>query len=141
MPLTISRKQRDAIYELVVDHLSAIGDVWIEFEKRDFVTAKRQAGEFVQGLRLLTDLGWDDTIDAEEVTFTVPRDELVTTLAWLHRNATGVLASYVARPKDDETVAERDLTAVATLGELLSRLTAAPHDDSACDRNGTEGSR
>jgi hypothetical protein len=49
MPVTISREQRYAIYELVVDHLSAIGDVWIEFQKRDYATAKRQAGEFVQG--------------------------------------------------------------------------------------------
>ena len=29
MPVTISRAQRDAIYELVVTHLSGIGDVWL----------------------------------------------------------------------------------------------------------------
>jgi hypothetical protein len=43
MALTISREQRDALYELVVDHLTSIGDVWIEFQNRDLVTAKRQA--------------------------------------------------------------------------------------------------
>jgi hypothetical protein len=138
MALTINHDQRNAIYELVVDHLSAIGDVWIEFERRDFATAKRQAGEFVQGLRLLTDLGWDETIDAERVTLTVPNDELVTILAWLHRKATGALESYVSRPRDDEAVAERDLTAVTTLGELLGQLAAASH---ACAGNGAEGSR
>lgn len=31
--LTISRKERDALYELVVNHLSAIGDVWVEFQR------------------------------------------------------------------------------------------------------------
>jgi hypothetical protein len=35
MPLTVSRQQRDAIYELVVDHVTGIGDVWIELEKHD----------------------------------------------------------------------------------------------------------
>jgi hypothetical protein len=35
MSLTISREQRDAIYDLVVTHLTGIGDVWITPENRD----------------------------------------------------------------------------------------------------------
>ncbi|MBA3261548.1 MAG: hypothetical protein H0T69_03560 [Thermoleophilaceae bacterium] len=57
MPLTISREQRDAIYELVVTHLTGIGDVWIELDNHDFPTAKRLAREFVEDLHLLNDLG------------------------------------------------------------------------------------
>lgn len=75
--MTISHKQRDALYELVVDDLTAIGDVWGEFNNRDFATAKRQAREFVQDLHLLNDLGWDETVDSEQVTLTVPPGELV----------------------------------------------------------------
>jgi hypothetical protein len=141
MCLTISREQRDAIYELVVNHLSAIGDVWIELEKRDFATAKRQAREFVEDLHLMSDLGWDEAIDAEEVTLTVPRAELVGTLARLHREASGALGTYVSRPKNDEAVAERDLTASAALGELLSRLAAAPHVGCAGAGDDAEGPR
>src|SRR5918998_2497886 len=119
MPLTISRKQRDALYELVVDHLTAIGDAWIELDKRDSATAKRQAREFVQDLHLLSDLGWDETIDSEWGTLTVPPGELVHTIARLHRQVTGALEAYVSRPKDEEAAAERDVTASGALGELL----------------------
>jgi hypothetical protein len=109
MPLTISRKQRDALYELVVDHLTAIGDVWIDLEKRDFATAKRQAREFVQDLHLLNDLGWDETIDRDWVTLTVPPRELVRTVArspGSHR----ALGTYFSRSKDEEALAERNVT-------------------------------
>ncbi|MEA2361278.1 MAG: hypothetical protein QOD71_423 [Thermoleophilaceae bacterium] len=140
MPLTISREQRDALYELVVNHLSAIGDVWIELQRRDQATAKRQAQEFVEDLHLMGDLGWDETIEAEQVTLTVPRDELVGTLARLHRGAVGALGAYVMGPKDEEIAAEGDLTAVAAIGELLSRVASAPC--SAADAGRTEeGSR
>ena len=79
MSLTISRKQRDAIYELVVTHLTGIGDVWIELENRDVATSKRLARAFVEDLHLLNDLGWDETIGSERVTLTVPPGELVPT--------------------------------------------------------------
>ena len=133
MPLTISRKQRDALYELVVDHLTAIGDVWIELDKRDFATAKRQAREFVQDLHLLNDLGWDETIDSERVTVTVPAGELVLTIARLHRQVTGALETYVSRPKDQDASAERDVTASETLGEAVKQLAAAHHDVPSVD--------
>jgi hypothetical protein len=122
MSLTISREQRDALYELVVNHLSAIGDVWIEFQRRDVATAKRQASEFVEDLHLMSDLGWDETIDTEHVAITVPRDELVSTLARLHRDAIGALGAHLARPVDDNALAESDLIAIAAIGELLSQL-------------------
>jgi hypothetical protein len=38
MPLTITREQREAIYQ-VVNHLTAIGDVWIAVERDDFEEA------------------------------------------------------------------------------------------------------
>jgi hypothetical protein len=41
VPLTITRAQRDAIYELVVTHLTGIGDVWVSVDRRDFAAAKR----------------------------------------------------------------------------------------------------
>ena len=98
MSLTISREQRDAIYELVVDHLSGIGDVWIELNNRDPATSKRLARAFVEDLHLLNDLGWDETLDSERVTLTMAPGELVRTLAWLHREAAGALRTYVSRP-------------------------------------------
>jgi hypothetical protein len=59
MPVTISRGQRDAIYELVINHLTAIGDLWMCVDRREYATAKRLGREFAEDLRLLQDLGVD----------------------------------------------------------------------------------
>lgn len=141
MPLTISREQRDAIYQLVLDHLTGIGDVWIELEKHDFATAKRLAREFVEDLHLLNDLGWDETIDAERVTLTVPPRELVHTIARLRTRVTGALGSYVSRPTDEECVAQRDVMASAALGELLVDLAFASRAEASSGDGAGEGSR
>ena len=53
MPLIIAREQRDAIYELVMDHLTGIGDVWTCVERREYATARRLGREFYEDLRLL----------------------------------------------------------------------------------------
>ena len=127
MPVTISRAQRDAIYELVVTRLTGIGDVWLCVERRDFSEARAMGREFAEDLRLLEDLGWGETIDRDTVELTVPAWELTGTLARLHRTASGSLGSYVSRPKDEEELAQRDLAASEALGEILSRL-AQPDD-------------
>jgi hypothetical protein len=122
VPLTITRAQRDAIYEMVISHLTAIGDVWLCIDRREFASAKRLGREFAEDLRLLEDLGWSETIDREAVALTVPPDELTRTLARLHRDAAGSLGSYVSRPKGDEQLAQRDVAASEALGEILSEL-------------------
>jgi len=122
MPVTISRAQRDVIYELVVTHLTGIGDVWLCVERREFAEARTMGSEFAEDLRLLEDLGWDETIDHDTVELTVPAEELTRTLARLHRGPSGSLGSYVSRPKDEEELAQRDLAASEALGEILSRL-------------------
>jgi hypothetical protein len=93
VPVTISRAQRDAIYELVINHLTAIGDVWISVDCREYATAKRLGREFAEDLRLLEDLGWAETIDHETVALTVQPDELTRTLARLHKDAAGSLGT------------------------------------------------
>ncbi|MGH2947582.1 MAG: hypothetical protein ACRDPC_15260 [Solirubrobacteraceae bacterium] len=103
--MTITRAQRDAIYEIVINHLTAIGDVWLCVERREFADAKRMGRDFAEDLRLLDDLGWAQATDRETVALTVPPDELTRTLARLHRDAAGSLGTYVSRPKDDEELA------------------------------------
>jgi hypothetical protein len=65
MPVTITRVQRDAIYELVITRLTAIGDVWMSIKRREFADAKKMGREFAEDLRLLEDLGWAETIDRD----------------------------------------------------------------------------
>ena len=122
MPVTITRVQRDAIYELVITRLTAIGDVWLSITHREFADAKKMGREFAEDLRLSEDLGWSETIDRDTVTLTVPPGELTGTLARLHRRATRSLGVYVSRPKDDEEFAQRDLAASETLGVILGQL-------------------
>jgi hypothetical protein len=38
MSLTLTREQRDAIYEVALNHLTGIGDVWTAIEKRATTT-------------------------------------------------------------------------------------------------------
>jgi hypothetical protein len=128
MPVTISRAQRDAIYEMVTNHLSGIGDVWLGVHRRNFADAKEMGRKFAQDLRLLEDLGWSENIDHERVTLTMPHDELTRTLARLHNGPAGALGTYVSRPKADEELAQRDLAVSEALGEILSGL-AEPTDD------------
>jgi hypothetical protein len=122
VPLIITREQRDAIYEIVISHLSAIGDVWLCVKRREFAEAKKMGREFAEDLRLLEDLGWSEIIDRDTVTLTVPPGELTRTLARLHRRAARSLRVYVSRPKDDEEFAQRDLAASETLGLILGQL-------------------
>jgi hypothetical protein len=122
VPLIITRAQRDAIYELVMDHLTGIGDVWLCVERREYATAKRLGREFYGDLRLLEDLGWAETIEDETVALTVEPGELSRALARLHRDASGSLGTYVSRPKDEEELAQRDLAASEAVGEVLSQL-------------------
>jgi hypothetical protein len=76
MPVTITRVQRDAIYELVITRLTAIGDVWMSIKRREFADAKKMGREFAEDLRLLEDLGWAETIDRDTVSLTQPLEEL-----------------------------------------------------------------
>jgi hypothetical protein len=55
MPVTMSRAQRDAIYELVITRLTAIGDVWLSIKRRESPDSKRMGREFAEDLRLLED--------------------------------------------------------------------------------------
>jgi hypothetical protein len=133
MPVAITRAQRDAIYETVMNHLSGIGDVWTEIENRDFTTAKRLGRAFAEDLRRLEQLGWAQEIDTDTVTLEMPRRELVRAVARLHSDAAASLDSHVSRPKDDEALARRDLAATSALGGLLHQLANAeeqprPHD-------------
>jgi hypothetical protein len=122
VPLTISRVQRNTIYEVVVNHLTAIGDVWICVDRREYADAKRLGREFAEDLRLLEDLGWAENIDCETVSLTQPLEELTSALARVHRDASGSRGTYVSRPKNEEEHAQRDLAASEALGEILGRL-------------------
>ena len=122
MPVTITRVQRDAIYELVITRLTAIGDVWLSIKLGEFADAKKMGREFAEDLRVAggSRLGRDH--DCDTVSLTQPPQELTSALARLHKDAAASVGAYVARPKDEEELAQRDLAACDALGAVLSRL-------------------
>jgi hypothetical protein len=123
---TISGEQRDALYQLVRDHLGGLNDVWIAMEaNKDFATAEQLGLEFGQDFRLLEDLGWSEADDRERVELTMPPTELTRILSRLHEEAEG---SFFGSPnerisrEEDEQVDRRLVLAMDTCEELLGTL-------------------
>lgn len=124
---TITGEQRDAIYELIRDHLGGLDDVWKVLRRRDFAAAERRGREFRRELRLLDDLGWPEEDERQLVELTMPAQELAPLLARLQGDA----AEGLALPPDEREAREAEeryrshcLVVQATCVELLGRLGA-----------------
>ena len=85
---TIDRDQRDGLYEVVRNHLGAIGDIWIALEENeDFEIAERLGREFGDDFRLLADIGWRPDDDRAAFALTMPAPELTELLDRLQRGS------------------------------------------------------
>jgi hypothetical protein len=106
---TIDRHQRDGLYELIRNHLGAIGDVWIALEENaDFATAERLGIEFGEDFRLLADIGWQPRDDRESFELTTPPHDLMEVLKRLHGEAEKVLLESGTERESKEADAETD---------------------------------
>ena len=106
---TITRDQRDGIYELVRNHLGAIGDVWIALEQNeDFATAERLGLEFGEDFRLLADIGWRPKENREAFELTMPPHDLTELLRRLHGEAEKLLVESPHERGSREEDAETD---------------------------------
>lgn len=123
---TISGEQRDALYELVRDHLGGLNDVWIAMEQdRDFATAERLGLEFGEDFRLLEDLGWREDDNREAIELTMPAADLGQLLRRLHDEAEASLSrspDEAGSREEDERTERRLLLAMDTCEELLVAL-------------------
>lgn len=82
----INGDQRDGLYELVRNHLGAVGDLWIALEQtEDFATAERLGIEFGEDFRLLEDIGWNGRDDRKSFDLTMPAHDLMELLQRLTR--------------------------------------------------------
>jgi hypothetical protein len=124
----ITKGQRDALYELVRNHLGGLGDVWIAMEaKGDYATAERLAIEFGEDFRLLADLGWNREDSRESVELTMPPEDLMEALKRIRGEAEGgVRGSESDREQREaeEEINTRFQLALSTCEELLARLGA-----------------
>lgn len=123
---TLTGEKRDAIYELLIEHLGGLGDVRIAIDRGDFGTARRLAKEFVEDFLLLDDLGWGPD-QRSEVPLTIPSGELAAIFERLRADARDALfesaAERDAREADEVSRRRYHLT-LDTGTELLLELRA-----------------
>jgi len=82
----ITGTKRDAVDELLIEHLGGLGDVRMAIDRGDVETARRLAREFAEDFRLLDDIGWgpDERI---AVPLTIPPGELTAIMNRLRGDA------------------------------------------------------
>lgn len=123
---TIDGDQRDGLYELVRNHLGAVGDLWITLEiNKDFAAAERLGLEFGEDFRLLEDIGWNGRDGRKAFELTMPPEDLMELLQRLHGEAERVLLESVTeRESREEDAATNELFRLGfdTCEELLADL-------------------
>jgi len=112
MPITatITKDQRDGIYELVRNHLYSIDDLWTAFGRsRDYATAERLGIEFGEDFRLLADIGWRPDEEREAFELTIPPHDLAETLKRLFDEAEKLLTEspHERREREDDEQTNR----------------------------------
>ena len=122
MSPAISAEQRDALYDQILDRLSAIGDIEIAIGAKNYETAERLGREFCDDLRLLLDdLGLGEG-DGEPVEITSPPAVLRRVLPRLRELAEahcGALEREVAEVKG---LRDRNLLVKEACTALLAEL-------------------
>lgn len=102
--ITIDRRQREGLYELVRNHLGSVGDLWHALEHvRDFAKAARLGLEFREDFELLEDIGWGEDEQRERFELTMPVLDLMEVLRRLQEEAGPVLADSGGSREDAET--------------------------------------
>lgn len=94
MNLTITRTERDALYDSLVAELSAVGDISIDLHNDEPAHAKRLRRRFEVELRLLDDLGWEKEPDREQFELTMPAGQLRPIIERIYWSAVGSLANH-----------------------------------------------
>jgi hypothetical protein len=122
MTLTITAKQRDALYDQIFDRLSGIGDVWLAVCAESYDAADRLGRQYSDDLRLVTDdLGWGEgTGDAVELT--TPPDVLRRALSRLRDAAVGLDAYQEQERAEVRDFEERNRLVAEACQEVLAGL-------------------
>jgi hypothetical protein len=131
MTVTISRAQRDALYEEAVDDLSAVGDIEVALDSGKGEEARYLWRRFDADLRLLDQIGWARTDPREEFTIDLPPELLVRVLGRMEDRAEHAISEHLAHP----------MTASKSRGEALkcSGYAVAPSSSSPMRAPGVSG--
>lgn len=125
MSLTITRGERDALYNSLIISLSPIGDIHMSLQEDDPDSAMRLWQRFDAELRLLNDLGWEREQQAKRFELTMPPAELRPIIERFYWNTVGMLADEAQEIDEAEAALLRGTTLACPA--ILARLTE--HDD------------
>jgi hypothetical protein len=125
MSPTITPEQRDALYDSILDRLSAIEDVWMAAERGDYDDADRLGREFSDSLMLvLSDLGWGAGT-GRPVELTGPPEVLRRAFTRLREMAIGHSATVELAQADSRKLEQRDSLVIEACQAVLADLDEA----------------
>jgi hypothetical protein len=120
MGMTINRGYRDALYDGLMNDLSAHDDLFTYLRNDEATEAKRLHHRFKGELRLLDDLCWEREPEAEQFELTMPPRELRPIIERVYWSA---VASLNNEPEGLVETAFANLTeATVACPEMLARL-------------------
>ena len=132
MTVTITREQRDAIYQEVLTDLSGVGDIWVAIEHENYEEARESRRRFELDMLLLDDLGWDRVDDRKTFALSMPAARLAEVVRHLNANAGSELRHHINRPFEERELAERSLVASGAYTDVLAQLAAESGEQAAC---------
>ena len=122
MAISIAPEQRDALYDQLVDRLSAIDDVRVAVEREDFETADRLAREVTDDLRFVCDdLGWGAGRGGE-IELRCPPDLLQRVFTRLGEAAEQMAGVGAEQEKEIRELRHRNRTVVRVARRVLVEL-------------------
>jgi hypothetical protein len=136
MTFTITKAQRDALYDQRLDRLSGIGDIEVAVQAKNFDAAKRLTGEYSDELRLLADLGFGDG-NNEPVDLHAPPDVLGRVLSRMREWAERYTASQESEQAEARELDERNRLVADTCEALLSDLDVETGETGARQKRGS----
>lgn len=122
MAITISREQRDAVYQEVVLDLNGLTDLWTEFDDGNFDRARELRDRFVLDMRLLDDLGWEPEAEGESFDLTMAGVDLAAVVSHLVVQTGAILHTHIVEPIERTPHAERSVKAQGALATILGQL-------------------
>lgn len=126
MTVTITRAQRDALYEEMLGDLTGVGDVYLALNNGETEEARHLWRRFEPELRLLDAIGWAPVEPRERFAIDLPQDTLVRALGRLQERAEQTIGAHLAEPKDGVEVAQRAVQVLGACHGALCQLADQP---------------
>jgi hypothetical protein len=122
MTVTITRAQRDALYQEMLTDLTAVGDIYLALNNGDGTQARRLWQRFDPELRLLDQLGWNPVESFDRFEIVLPDEVLVRALGDLQERAEHAVGEHLDEPNESLQIAQRALQALGACRGALSQL-------------------